>query len=245
MHNPGNNSGMNVEFDVIIVGSGLVGAACALALSRQNLKIALIESQAASGPPDSTLDSRVYAISPGNMTWLESLGLRDLMDMSRICAIEDMQVQGDDGAQLALRSYEADVGSLGFIVENKVLQHALQQSLQRSNISLITGQACSVAWLEGKAELRLQDGQVFAAQLLIAADGVNSWLRSQAGIAVTTRDYGQMGVVANFETELAHAQVARQWFRPDGVLAWLPLPGKRISMVWSTSTDYARHLLTL
>ena len=68
---------------------------------------------------------------------------------------------------------------------------------------------------------------------------------TEAGIAVTTHDYGQMGVVANFLTELPHAQIARQWFRPDGVLAWLPLPGKRISIVWSVSSEYAEHLLQL
>ena len=66
-----------------------------------------------------------------------------------------------------------------------------------------------------------------------------------AGLAAEDRPYGEMGVVANFACAKAHRHIARQWFRHDGVLAWLPLPGERISMVWSTPDEHARTLLSL
>jgi ubiquinone biosynthesis UbiH/UbiF/VisC/COQ6 family hydroxylase len=70
-------------------------------------------------------------------------------------------------------------------------------------------------------------------------------VRKQAGIAVTTRPYRQTGVVANFQSEKSHNGIAHQWFRREGVLAFLPLPGNRVSMVWSCNDEVARRLLDL
>jgi 2-octaprenylphenol hydroxylase len=70
-------------------------------------------------------------------------------------------------------------------------------------------------------------------------------VRTQAGVGVNTRDYGQLAVVANFATGIPPRNIARQWFRKDGVLAWLPLPENRMSMVWSTDPAHARKLLAM
>jgi 2-octaprenylphenol hydroxylase len=102
-----------------------------------------------------------------------------------------------------------------------------------------------VTWDGQGHTLHFSDGTSLKARLLVAADGANSWLRQQAGIGFDLEDYGHIGVVANFATERPHRGTAYQWFRPDGVLAWLPLPGKRISIVWSTPPDHAAALQAL
>jgi ubiquinone biosynthesis UbiH/UbiF/VisC/COQ6 family hydroxylase len=79
----------------------------------------------------------------------------------------------------------------------------------------------------------------------VGADGADSWVRTQAAIGVKRRDYAQTAVVANFATTLPHHGVAMQWFQRDGVLALLPLPGDRVSMVWSTENDNAARLAGL
>lgn len=133
---------------------------------------------------------------------------------------------------------------LGLIVENKQLHQALWSQMHQLGINLATGVECTALRIDAdEAGLELADGRSFTAKLVVAADGGNSWIRTQAGIPSQIYDYEQMGVVANFETELPHQHIARQWFRNDGVLAWLPLPGNRISMVWSTAN--AKHLLSL
>jgi ubiquinone biosynthesis UbiH/UbiF/VisC/COQ6 family hydroxylase len=94
--------------------------------------------------------------------------------------------------------------------------------------------------------LTLTDGRRFSARLVVGADGLHSWVRQAAGIVAEPRSYGQQGVVANFDCELAHHGCARQWFRTDGgVLAWLPLPGRRMSIVWSAPDAQAHELLAL
>ena len=92
-----------------------------------------------------------------------------------------------------------------------------------------------------------------APEELVGADGRDSWVRERAGLQARVTPYGEMGVVANFVCARPHRGVARQWFRDDGVLAWLPLAGEitkvgathRISMVWSTPDAHARELLGL
>jgi ubiquinone biosynthesis UbiH/UbiF/VisC/COQ6 family hydroxylase len=70
-------------------------------------------------------------------------------------------------------------------------------------------------------------------------------VRQAAGLAAETLPYGELGVVANLACEKPHRNTAFQWFRADGVLAWLPLPENRLSMVWSTPEAHGRELLAL
>jgi ubiquinone biosynthesis UbiH/UbiF/VisC/COQ6 family hydroxylase len=98
---------------------------------------------------------------------------------------------------------------------------------------------------DGCSEIELADGSVLHAQLVVGADGAQSWVRAQAGIRVHEHDYAQCGVVANFACALPHHDTAFQWFRADGVLALLPLPGNRASMVWSANEAHARDLMAM
>ncbi|MGA9395481.1 MAG: FAD-dependent monooxygenase, partial [Azonexus sp.] len=93
--------------------------------------------------------------------------------------------------------------------------------------------------------LVLADGATLSARLLVGADGRDSWVRRSAGLTATDTPYGEKGVVANLATEKSHRNVARQWFSNKGVLAYLPLPGNRISIVWSTADDHADELCAL
>lgn len=240
------------HFDVLVVGAGLVGMSCALALSQRGAAVGLLESKPQSEPDETVLlkqqwDSRIYAISPANAEWLASMGIWQRLDENRICPIAQMQIFGDaEESQLQFDAADANVENLGFIVESNRLEAALMSALGQSGVEFIQGTSANVAVFTPQwAEIHLSDGCKLHAGLLVAADGANSWLRNQAGISIATHDYQQMGVVANFETEFSHQDVAYQWFSSEGVLAWLPLPGNRISIVWSTDQGYAKELLEL
>ncbi|MDN5752079.1 MAG: UbiH/UbiF family hydroxylase [Nitrosospira sp.] len=239
-----------MKFDVVIIGSGLVGASLALALKDSGLKVALVESHAPSPLPRSNgWDSRIYAISPGSARFLQNFGVWQMLDEARITPVYKMAVFGDDSAaRIDFSAYDIGLTELAFIVENGRLQAAVWSALKRQKKAIkvfCPAQCASITWNESHAELHLADGKTLQTGLIVGADGVNSWVRAQAEIEVSRHSYQQRGVVANFSAERPHRNVAYQWFRRDGVLALLPLPDTLVSMVWSADEEQARALLDL
>ncbi|MDP1682537.1 MAG: FAD-dependent monooxygenase, partial [Burkholderiales bacterium] len=235
------------SFDVAIVGAGLVGSGLALALRGTGLSIALIEARPPQAlPHDASWDKRIYAISPGSAGFLKGLGAWGELPSERIARIEAMAIFGDDGhARLDFNAYEAGLGELAYIVESRELQAILWRQLgTASEVTLFCpGECAALEMRDEAAHLTLNDSRTIAAKLIVAADGARSWVRSQAGIEAHDKDYRQLGVVANFTTEQPHHGTAYQWFQPEGVLAYLPLPGNRISIVWSVQQALANELL--
>src|SRR5438309_7285246 len=159
-----------------------------------------------------------------------------------------MRVFGDDGSsRLDFSAYESGVLQLSATVESGRLHHALWQGLERQrNVSLLCPAVPSeLCRREDRVEIGLEDGNVVTAKLAVGADGIDSWARRAAGIAARGASYAQLGIVSNFACARAHCLIAYQWFRRDGVLAYLPLPDRRVSMVWSTREAHARELLAL
>lgn len=238
---------MSDQFDIIIVGAGLVGASFAQAMKDSGLKLALVEGVEPVAPaPEWT--SRVFAISPGSIEFLSESGAWQQFDAARIAPVLGMHIYGDDGkASLDFDAHQSGLAELAVIAEVRHMQHGLWRALQRQeNLELFCPARCaSLRLQEEVAVLRLEDGRELRAALIVGADGRESWVRSQAGMDAEPAPYRQMGVIANFETELPHGDAAWEWFRGDGVLAFLPLPGNRISIVWTAFEERAAELMAL
>ncbi len=237
-----------MDFDVVIIGGGLVGASLAAALKPSGLSVALVEGQAM--PTSASVagwDSRIYAVTPGNAAFLSACGAWQHLDMSRVQAVEQMRVFGDDESELDFSAYQIGAPELTFILENRLLLQALWQELRvQDNLTLLNPARCaSLRWQEDAALLQLEDGREIRAKLIVGADGRDSWVRQQAGISASPTPYQQHGVVANFSIEKNHRGTAFQWFQPEGILALLPLPGQMVSMVWSVSPEQSAALLAL
>ena len=238
---------MQTDLDVVIVGGGLVGLALAATLRETDLSVALVEPKAPhEAPAAGPWDSRLYAISPGSAVFLERCGAWQGVPGDRVARVETMRIFGDDGrAELTFGAYDAGLRELAYIVENAQLQSALWRVVRDSARVF-----CPAGWsaLElgpASACLHLEDGAKLTTRLVVGADGADSRIRAAAGIAARPSDYGQLGVVANFSCERPHRGVAFQWFRRDGVLALLPMPGDHVSMVWSIEQERGRELLAM
>jgi 2-polyprenylphenol 6-hydroxylase len=236
-----------VDCNVAIVGAGLVGASLAAALGCAGLEVALVEP-APPVPPGDEWDGRVYAISPASRAFLDELQVWETLDARRVQPVARMSVFGDSpDSRLEFSAYDAGVATLAFILENGRLAHALWERLARlEGVRRITPARCERLEVNpDRAALTLEGGDTIRAELVVGADGAQSWVRRAAGLTARATSYGQLGVVANFATGNPHDGAAFQWFRPDGVLAYLPLPGNRMSMVWSTAEAHGRGLAVL
>ena len=247
---------MDMRSDVCVIGNGAVGKAAALGLAQAGLSVTLLvpgtAGQGARAPaPAAQPDGwgvRVYALNHAAQALLASLRVWDAMDASRIAEVDGMAVQGDGGqnaGRLDFDAYGARTGALAWIVEDSNLNHALDAAMRFApGLKVVSGRAVRLEQDAGSATVVLENGDRFGAGLVVGADGAHSWVRGQCDIGLDYRSYGQRAVVANFETELPHHGVAHQWFTGvQGIVALLPLPGQRVSLVWSAPEALARALM--
>lgn len=238
-----------LRFDVAVVGPGVAGLATALGLAQQGQKVALIGPRARIHQPSpaAPYDARIYALAPGSAALLERLGVWGRVDADRVCPVERMRVFGDAGDELTFDAYAATVERLATIVEESELARVLDMACDYQ--PAITRIDAAFQALEtqasGAAELVLADGRRVLVALVVGADGANSAVRAAAGINAELKPYLQTALVANFECGQPHLNTAWQWFTDEGIVALLPMPGDRVSLVWSAPDTLAPQLQSL
>jgi 2-polyprenylphenol 6-hydroxylase len=231
-----------LNFDVVVIGAGPVGASLAAAL--RGLRVALVAAEPAPLPAaPAVLDARVYAISPGNVAFLRRLGAWQAVPAERVSPVHAMHVFGDDGSRIEFDAYRAGVAELAWIVEDSVLQAAVSAAAGAERFA--PAEAESIDFEPRAARVRLSDGRILSASLVAGADGAQSFVRSAARIGADEARYAQSAVVANFACARPHRNAAWQWFQGGPVLALLPLPGDRVSMVWSLPEAEAERVARL
>lgn len=238
-----------IDYDVVIVGGGMVGATLACALGDTPLRVALVEAHSEQ-PQWSAAEYalRVSAITRASQNIFEVLGIWPAIEKRRACAFRDMHVWDATGqGEIHFDSAELGESHLGHIIENDVIVLALYERLKDfQNVDLLNPYQTEQVYFDAEnASLKLSGGKILKTSLIIAADGSNSWLRQHSDIIVRGWDYDQSAVVTYVRTEKPHQATAWQRFMPEGPLAFLPLDEHISSIVWSTHPERAASLLSL
>lgn len=219
------NALMAQTFDICIRGTGIVGTTLALLLARDRLKVALLPAPGAKNP--AATDVRAYALNLASRQLLESL--RSWPDDEHATAVRQMQVQGDQGGAVQFDAAAQGVDALAWIVDVPALESRLAQAVRY------------------QPHVELVDAPVPAA-LTVVCEGRASTTREEFGVNFEVTPYPQHAIATRLQSERPHGQVARQWFSPDGILAFLPLGGPQgnsVAVVWSVFQEQVAPLMAL
>jgi 2-octaprenyl-3-methyl-6-methoxy-1,4-benzoquinol hydroxylase len=235
------------RLDVAVVGGGVVGSTCALALSALGLEVALVEGVAPPRWQAAQPDLRVYAFAADNVMLLDALGAWRDIRTSRAQAYRRMRVwDAAGGGELTFDADALGRSELGWIVEHGLLVDRLWAALPGAGVQVHCPARVEAAEQDvDGVRLRLDDGAHLDARLADAADGAVSTLRTLVGLDVDRHDYAQRGVVAYVSTAHAHEDTAWQRFLPGGPLAFLPCADGSSSIVWTLPGDEAARMLAL
>jgi 2-polyprenylphenol 6-hydroxylase len=240
------------DFDVIIIGAGVIGAVMAALLVARKLsapgRVAIVADRfAAAAAADADWDLRVFALSRASERLLKLCGVWDSLPAPRVFAYERMRVWdagGEPHGKGSLGFDCAEIGepNLGYIVEGQALQWQCLQAAKSAGIEFIEAGLAGIVTGGDKISVTSSDGRVLSGQLLIAADGPESKTRALLGIETAGHTYYQDALVAHVRTSKPHGNTAWQRFLGSGPLALLPLPDGRSSLVWSVALAEAVRL---
>lgn len=235
------------QYDVVIVGAGIVGSSLALSLAQQDLAVALVDQKKTLSTQASQSIGAVSAVNHDSKQWLDDLGV-----WSRIASYQPgfykMMRVWEDSGEITFDSSMTEHDPLGYIVANNWMLHALSEPiLQHRHIAYLPEHEPRVIHhLSDSVIVSLAGGQRLQARAIVGADGGNSWVRKQQQFDVVTASYEQTAIVGQVATSKPHQHIAWQRFLSTGPLAFLPMHDEHhCSFVWSCDKAYAAHLLSL
>ncbi|HFE38414.1 MAG TPA: 2-octaprenyl-6-methoxyphenyl hydroxylase [Gammaproteobacteria bacterium] len=238
------------DFDVIIVGGGMVGASLACALATLPLKIAIIEAFPFRSDNQPSYDARSIALAYGSKRIFDTLGIWQNLE-TNATPIEHIHIsnKGQFGVT-RLSAKEESLNALGYVIENRVLGNALLKKIEHySNIELICPAKLAALKIHTDvATLRLEKGEdtrQLTCKLVVGADGGNSKVREILGIKAKTKDYQQTAIISNVSPGKAHHNIAYERFTKQGPIAILPMTENRCSLVLTVEKSQQEKVLSL
>jgi 2-octaprenyl-6-methoxyphenol hydroxylase len=239
---------MSEKFDIAIVGGGMVGASLAVSLEGLGLRVALIEAVPNDSPSQPSFDERTTALSNGSRRILETLGVWAAVS-GAATPIRKIHVSDQGRFGFArVDAAEQGLAAMGYVVPNRTLGTALWARLSRSeNLRVFCpAHVRRVNPTDHSVELVIAvgtDESAVEAQLVVAADGAQSAVRSAFGVAAEVRDYEQTAVITTVLPQRFHEYVAYERFTATGPMALLPLADGRCTLVLTLKPDVAKAAL--
>lgn len=242
---------VQTDYDIVIVGTGIVGLTLACCLKDQGLRIAILNKERLDNKtPLLTSQLRVIAVTLGSRRLLEQLNAWQRLESHQYAPFCSMQVwEFGQAAHLIFDSADIGVASLGYVVRNSDLEQALYAQAKTDDELTWLIPDSLIEFQQSKKDhvlITLASGAEISTRLLVGADGNQSKVREWADLQIKSTDYAQRALIATVKTELAHDQTARQIFLANGPLAFLPLKDRHhCSIVWSNTPEEIERLVAL
>lgn len=240
---------MKKQFDIVIVGGGLVGASLACALGKSELKVGVVEAIPPGDPGQPSYDDRTIALAYSSRRIFETIGVWQPIADRSVNPIKHIHIS-NRGHFGITRLHAEDMGieALGYVVETRALGAALYESMQQyDNVELLCPYEVKAFELEETHAILSLSGSKgeleCSASLVVLADGGRSPLRDQFDMKVDKKIYDQVAVVANVTPGFNHNNTAYERFTGEGPLAVLPVTRERCAVVWATQPDKAEEML--
>ncbi len=255
MDNPepaGLSAAMAIDTDILIIGGGLNGPALALALADGGFSVTVVDARPAEDRSLAGFDGRGYALALASQRLLSAVGVwAHVADHGQpILDIKITDGRAGDGPgpwMLHFDHAEIEEGPMGYMLEDRFLYSGFLAAMQ-AHPGVTHMADCRVVAQETdhiSSSVTLDDGRVLSGSVLIGCDGRQSGVAERAGIKRKGWDHGQTALVCAIDHQRPHNGVAHQYFMPPGPLAILPLPGNRVSIVWSEKTEAAARIQAL
>ena len=236
-----------MDFDIVILGGGLVGASLLCALKEQDLRVALIDKAPIMNEEKAALDARALALSLTSVECLKMINIWPKMANKAFPILKiHVSKKGYFGSSI-LEAKPPLLPILGWVVNAGALNQAVNETVSEINNARIfrPEEILTLKKQNNLWQIQLSSRKRITAKLIVAADGTNSYFRQQQGIGIKMADHGQVAIVANIGLEQSHQGVAYERFTSEGSIAMLPFGDKQVKAVWIVPASMSERLKAL
>lgn len=233
------------QFDIVIVGGGMVGQAFAISMAQKtNASIGIVEPKNPNPKLSNDFHTRVSAITPTSESFLVKIGVWGLIKRKHAFTQTKVWDQNSHG-NLDFNAADDELSHLGHIVENDAIQSAMFAALSDTKVEFINAKLDNINKADEGYQLQLDNDQQLSCALLIGADGARSRIRDLTQIEFSETNYKQKAIICNIRSKKGFKDTTWQRFLSDSIIALLPLSDNEASIVWSAENALADELLSL
>ncbi len=204
-HSPTENH-WGYDYDLVIVGGGIVGLTLACALKDSGLNILLIEARMTSA---AVAKGQAYAVHMLSAQIFQGIGVWDKI-LPNVAKYNQVHLSDADYPDV-VKFQTDDLGTpeLGYVAEHYALLEPLQEFVRNcANITMLC--PAEVVSTQNQRDLVIinikmaEESRIIRSKLLVAADGSKSPIRQAAGIKTKGWKYWQSCIVAFVKPEKSH-----------------------------------------
>ena len=233
------------DYDVIVVGAGIVGHLFAKAVTSIGLRVALIDAGERNHATSQSLkNERAIALSLGSKKILAGLEQWAFVE-KKTEAINKIHIsERKYFGRVRLDASRFNLPAFGYVVGWSTLTELIQKATRQCVHVIRPGYVQDIKthkYFSSVACQVLGKTDYITSKLVVITDGAGSSTREFLGIEPKVFDYRQVALASSVETERPHENIAYERFTHTGPLAMLPLQQRRCGLIWTLGAEHVDY----